>query len=311
MAAVAVFAALLPVFMLIVTGVLARRYLVTDPAHWVGIERIIYYVLFPALLINTLAHADLTRVPVAEVGGAMLLSVLIMSGLCLALRPLLMSWLGIDGPAFTSLFQGATRWQTFIALAVAGNLYGEFGLALASVAAVAMIPVLNVISVWVLARYAAPTALRWRDVALTIAQNPFIWSCVIGIALNLLHVPIPGPIYAFADALGHAALALGLLLVGAGLHVGALMKPAAATWLATVLKLAVMPALAIGLGRMFGTSGTPLAVIACCASVPTAFNAYVMARLMGGDTKLLAEILTVQTVIAAVTMPIAIELAAR
>ncbi|MGZ3410573.1 MAG: AEC family transporter [Xanthobacteraceae bacterium] len=309
MSSAAVFAALLPVFMLIVTGVLSRRYLVTDPGHWVGLERLVYYVLFPALLIDTLWHADLTRVPIAQVGGALLAAVLIMSVLCLLLRPLLTKWLSLDGPAFTSLFQGATRWQTFIGLAVSGSLYGEFGLALASVAAVAMIPVLNVINVWVLAQYAAPTAPRWRDVLLAMAKNPFIWSCVIGIALNLVHVPLPTILHIYADALGRAALALGLLLVGAGLQVKGLMRPAAATWVAAFLKLALMPAIAISLGLALGASGTPLAVIACCAAVPTAFNAYVLARLMGGDTELLAEILTVQTVLAAITMPIAIQLA--
>jgi predicted permease len=311
MSSSAVFAALLPVFLLTASGVALKRWLVTDAAHWFGIERLVYYVLFPALLINTLAHADLTRVPVGQVGGALILSVLAMSALCLALRPALMSWLKLSGPSFTSLFQASTRWQTFIALAVTGNLYGEFGLALASVAAVAMIPLLNVINVWVLARYAAPAPPRWADVLVALAKNPFIWSCVIGIALNLLHVPIPQAMRVFADALGRAALPLGLLLVGAGLRVMSLMKPSAATWISSALKLIVLPTFAVTLGIMFGATGIPLAVIACCAAVPTAFNAYVLARMMGGDTVLLAEILTVQTILAAVTMPIVIEFASR
>ena len=84
--------------------------------------------------------------PVAGVGGALLLSALAMSLLCLALRPLF-SRMAIDGPAFTSIFQGATRWQTYVALAVSGNLFGETGLALASVAMVAIIPLVNVLSV--------------------------------------------------------------------------------------------------------------------------------------------------------------------
>ncbi len=53
----------------------------------------------------------------------------------------------VDGPAFTSIFQGATRWQTYVALAVSGNLFGDLGLALASVAMVAIIPLVNVFSV--------------------------------------------------------------------------------------------------------------------------------------------------------------------
>ena len=109
MSMLAVFAALVPVFLLILSGLAVKRWLVPDAAHWIGAERIVYYVLFPALLINTLAHADLTRVPVEEVAGTLLLAVVLMTLLCLALRPLMERTLGVGGPAFTSVFQGATR----------------------------------------------------------------------------------------------------------------------------------------------------------------------------------------------------------
>src|SRR5256885_8406512 len=121
---IAVIAALVPVFLLIVTGFALRRWLIQSDAHWIGLERILYYVMFPALLIESLSRADLAKVPVIAVGGTLLTAVLLMSALCLALRPLLARHLGTDGPAFTSLFQGATRWQTFVALAGAGNPLG-------------------------------------------------------------------------------------------------------------------------------------------------------------------------------------------
>jgi predicted permease len=311
MSALAVFAALVPVFLLILSGVAAKRWLIPHDAHWIGAERLVYYVLFPALLILTLARADLTRVPVEEVAGALIAAVLLMTLLCLALRPLMLRALGVDGPAFTSVFQGATRWQTYVGLAVAGNLFGDYGLALASVAAAAMIPLLNIINTWVLVHYASPAKLHWSAVLIAVAKNPFIWSCLIGIMLNVLHVPIPAMIAAYADALGRAALALGLLLVGAGLHIRGLIRPQAATLIAAALKLIVMPAISIALAKLFGASGQPLAVIACCAAVPAASNAYVLAKQMGGDTQLLAEILTVQTVMAAITMPLVIEITLR
>ena len=119
-----VVAALLPVFLLIVLGFILKRTLIRPETQWHGLERLTYYVLFPMLLVQTLVKADLTKVPVAGVGGALLLSVLAMSLLCLALRPLLARF-SVDGPAFTSIFQGATRWQTYVALAVSGNLFGD------------------------------------------------------------------------------------------------------------------------------------------------------------------------------------------
>jgi len=305
-----VLASLIPVFLLIALGYLLRRMLLPRDDHWLGLEQLVYYVLFPALLIETLARANLASVPIAGIGGATLLAVLAMAALCLALQPLLARTLALDGPAFSSVFQGAVRWQTFVALSVAGNMFGEHGLALASVAMVAMIPVLNVMSVSVLAHYAAPRRMPWTWTLLAVVRNPLIWACLVGFAINVSHLPVPAPIYDFIGSLGRCSLAIGLLVVGAGLHLEELLRPRPATLLTVVLKLVLMPAIAVALGVAFGLSGSDLAVVACCASVPSASNGYVLARQMGGDAPLLAQILTWQTALAVITMPVFIALAA-
>jgi predicted permease len=304
-----VFASLVPVFLLILAGALVRRLLVPDPQHWIGVERLVYYVLFPALLIETLARADLSAVPAAGMAGALAAAIVLMSAFCLALRRPLQRRLDLDGPAFTSVFQGATRWQTFVAIAVADNLYPQAGVALAAVAVVAMIPLINVINVWVLAHYAAPQRPRWRDVALAIARNPLIWACALGSALNPIAGLVPSTVTVVVDLLGRASLPVGLVLVGSGLDPAAMLRPHRVTFLTAVLKLILMPVLAVTLGVLLGVSGQGLVVVACCAAVPSASNAYVLARQMGGDAPLMAEILTVQTIAAMLTMPVVIAIA--
>ncbi|HVV41330.1 MAG TPA: AEC family transporter [Nitrobacter sp.] len=299
-----VFAALVPVFMLIVLGFGLRRIWFRHDMIWTGLEQLVYYVLFPALLVDSLARANLASVPIAGVGGALMLSVLIMSTLCLSLRPVLASRLGIDSRSFTSVFQGANRWQTFVALSVADAIWGNLGITLASVAMVAMIPLLNTICVAVLARYASPQRLAWPAVLLAIARNPLIIACLVGLAINLAGVPYPGPAHAFMDSLGRCSLATGLLVVGAGLHFEKLRQSGSAALIAVILKLAVMPMIAIALGITFGLSGTSLALVACCSSVPCASNSYILARQMGGDAPLMAQIVTLQTMIAIFTMPV-------
>jgi malonate transporter and related proteins len=300
-----VIAALLPVFLLIVLGLILKHSLMPLETQWQGLERLTYYVLFPALLVQTLVKADLSKVPIAGVGGALLLSALAMSLLCLALRPLL-ARLAIDGPAFTSIFQGATRWQTYVALGVSGSLHGETGLALASVAMVAIIPMVNVFSVAVLAHYASPKRTSIGGIFTTILRNPLIWSCVIGLLINIAHQPLPKLWHDVADALGQASLAIGLLVTGAGLHLEGLTRSGLAAALGVGLKLLAMPALALALAIWFGLSGPSLVIVAVCAAVPTSPSAYVLARQMGGDAPLLAQIITLQTILAAITMPMII-----
>src|SRR5439155_18193175 len=101
---------------------------------------------------------------------------------------------------------------------------------------------------------------------------------------------------------------IGLLVTGAGLHLEGMFRPSLAASVAVFLKLVLMPVLAIALALWFGISGSSLVIVAACSAVPTSSSAYVMARQMGGDAPLLAQIITLQTIFAAVTMPIVIAL---
>jgi hypothetical protein len=294
---------LLSVFLLIAVGWALKATRVIDDSHWVGFERVTYQVLFPAVVIATLSTARLSTVPFAAVGLTLVACIAIVTGLLLAARPALAA-AGIDGPAFTSVFQGAARWNTFVALALAGSLFSTRGIALMAVAIAAMIPLLNTLSVLILGRFASGGGLTAADTARTLIRNPFIWSSLLGLALNPVSDLIPVPIGAALDITGRAALAAGLLVVGAGLDLRQLARPRLAHAIATMLKLGLMPLLALLIGRMAGLGGMELAVTIIAAAVPTATGSYILARQMGGDAPLMAEITTLETLLALFTLPL-------
>src|SRR3954451_5037012 len=141
-----VFNSLLPVFLLIATGYLSRVGGLIEASSWTGIERLTYFVFFPAVIIQTLARADLSSVPLLGVGGALIGAILLNSVSLLLTRPLLERGLGADGPSFSSLFQASTRWNSFVRLAVAGRLFGSAVITLMAVAITAIPAVLNVLA---------------------------------------------------------------------------------------------------------------------------------------------------------------------
>jgi predicted permease len=304
----AVFASLIPTFLIIATGWLCRVTGFVNEQQWYGMERVTYVIFFPALVIDTLARADLSSVPVLGVGGALVGAILAMAVLVLALRPLLERHLGIDGPSFTSIFQGATRWNTFVGLAVAGSLFGQRGIALIAVAIAAMVPLLNLLAFYVFIRFAGqPRRSPW-DILRSFVTNPFIWSCAVGLALNLLAPPLPKPLAAYIEVIGRAALAAGLLIVGAGLDIRRLARPGLPHALSAGLKLVLLPIMAGTLAGLMGVTGDDMTVTIIAASVPSASAAYVLARQMGGNAGLMAEILTLQTLLALLSMPVLISL---
>lgn len=304
----AVFASLIPTFLIIATGWLCRATGFINEQQWSGMERVTYVIFFPALIIDTLSRADLSSVPVLGVGGALVGAILAMAVLVLALRPMLERHCGIDGPSFTSIFQGATRWNTFVGLAVAGSLFGQRGIALIAVAIAAMVPLLNLLAFYVFIRFAGqPRRSPW-DILRSFVTNPFIWSCAVGLALNLLAPPLPKPMAAYLEVIGRAALAAGLLIVGAGLDIRRLARPGLPHALSAGLKLVLLPVMAGTLAGLMGVTGDDMTVTIIAASVPSASAAYVLARQMGGNAGLMAEILTLQTLLALLSMPLLISL---
>ena len=301
--------ALLPVLLVIVAGhVVARMGIITGD-QWRGVERIAYFALFPAIIIFTVGQTDFMALPAFEMSATLVLSVLAMSALVLALYPLLVHVFGLNGPRFTSVFQGSTRWNTFVALAIADELLGADGVALLAVAIVAMIPLLNVICVLVLSRFASGTTPSAKKLILDLVRNPLIWSTAIGLVLNVTNLPLPAFAWSTLDILGSAALPIGIVCVGAGLDLRALRRPGPALTTAVLLKLVMMPIFGIGFSWSMGVTGPAFVTIMIALSVPCASGSYLLAREMGGDARLMAEILTLQTLVAAVTMPVALLIA--
>ncbi len=202
-----VLASLISVFLVIVLGWLTRVTGFVADGHWAGLERVTYVILFPALVINTLAGADLASVPLAGVAGALVVAIAGLSALLLAVRPWLQRRTGLDGPGFTSLFQGSTRWNTFVALSHAGSLHGGRGVTVMAVAIAAMVPLLNVLALAVLVRFTAARPRTGAEIALAFVANPFIWSCAVGLAVNPVSDLVPRPVASALDIVGAAALA--------------------------------------------------------------------------------------------------------
>ncbi|MFG1462863.1 AEC family transporter [Xanthobacter sp. DSM 24535] len=301
--------ALLPVACVVCLGWVLRRWVVPDPSHWVGLEQVTYYVLFPALLLTSGIRADLSRVSLIGTVGAMGLALAVLCILLLAVRPLLMRRHGIDGPAFTSLFQGAVRWNTYVALALADGLYGASGVAVAAVMLVCLIPAINVVVVAVLARYAGAEPPTVGRIVRQLVRNPLILSCLAGAVINLSHVPVPHLLLEVADILGRASLAVGLVVVGAGVGLKHLTRPRATAFYSIVLCLLARPALAFGFGWALGLRGMELVVATAICAVPSSPAGYVLARQMGGDAPLLAQILTLQLIAAGATLPLVVAVA--
>lgn len=294
---------LLSVFLIIAVGAVLKSSHIIRRETWDGFERVTYLLLFPAMLISTMANADLASTPFLTMGATLVASLLTIAMMLLVARPLLEKYLKIDGASFSSVFQGSIRWNSFVAFALATSLYGREGATLSAVAIAAMIPLLNFLSVGVLTRYAQEQKTSWTLYGQAIIKNPFIWSCVIGLLLNPCMKWIPSAVFAPITLIGQASLAAGLLAAGAGLEFRRISRINSGHFIALMAKLIVMPLLAVMFSSIFSVTGNAFSVTMIAMAVPTASASYILARQLGGNASLMAEILTLQTLCAMITIP--------
>lgn len=296
--------ALGPLFLLILLGAVLGYWRWPSDTFWPHMERLIYFVLFPAMLVETLATADVSQVPVGRL-ALVLLGAMALFGLLLwRLR----GWLQLTPAAFTSVFQGAVRFNTYVGVAGAAALHGSLGATTAAVAVALMVPVVNVMCV---ASFVAAGTLGGASVgksAMALIKNPLILACLAGIGLNLSGVGLPGWSQDTVALLGRAALPLGLVAVGVALRPAALLRLDRGVLATNSVKLLLMPALVLALTWILQLDPVSRDVALLFAALPTATSAYILARQLGGDAELMAAIITGQTLLAMLTLPFWLQL---
>ena len=295
--------AILPIFLLIMMGYAMRHYRMMSDAFWDDAEKLVYYGLFPAMLISKMSVADLSKTDAIPLISALWLGIAIVSLITLLIKPLLK----ISNPSFSSVFQGATRINTFIGLSLAENILGNSGLVTAVIIAAILIPVLNFVVVIVLHRYGENQSdkqggTQFFAVIKQIIKNPLIIGCAIGIGLNITNIQLPSPLQITISLMGSTALPIGLMAVGAALMFKDLKSVLFPLLASSALKLIIYPIVAYALTIAFGFDKQTQMIIMIFSAVPTASSAYILAKNMGGDHQLMSRIITIQTLFSSVTL---------
>lgn len=288
--------ALLPDFLLILLGWFVCHHTALDRVVWQAVERLVYWLLFPALLFGAIIKSPID--PRADIRFAASGVAICLAGLLLATA---LRWLpGIDLKRQASGAQVAFRFNSYVALALAERLGGSNALALVALLVAFCVPVCNAGAVWSLARHGG------QDTWAELRRNPLLLATLGGLIANLAGLRLPGPLDLTLHRVGSAALPLGLMAVGAGLQLGSL---AAAPRLAGALlgiRHLLLPLLGLALGLALALPPAQALVLLIFAAMPTASSCYVLAARMGGDGPYVAGLVTASTLLAMISLPLAL-----
>lgn len=290
---------LLPIFFLISLGYLFKRIKFPNEEFWKYMDKFTYFILFPALLLYKLTTAKLENID----GYNFILSA-ILTMLCITIVLMILNklWLSFRGDSFTSVYQGSIRFNTYVFLALADALFADTGIVLAALLMTFLIPSINIFCITIFSIYVANDKVTIKSFTKSILTNPLIVSCVIGGSLNYMGISFPTSVENTLALLSSAALPMGLLSVGVGLHLSSIKSTKIELLLSTFLKLIAFPLLIFVVGKILSVDDISLTVLILFASMPTASSAYILARQLGGDVQLMSAIITVQTIVSMFTI---------
>ncbi|MDP2591962.1 AEC family transporter [Vibrio lentus] len=206
------------------------------------------------------------------------------------------------------IVQGGFRANTaIIGLAYVANIYGNQGVALAAIYVASLTVLYNIQAVIALTPKGKDTGAKAiKVIAKSITKNPLIIAIFLAVVFYALSIPIPKMVTDAGQYFANMTLPLALLCTGGSLDISSLKQEKLSTWFASSYKLIASPLLITLAAWYLGFEGLDLGLIFLMSAAPTAAASYVMARAMGGNSTLAANIIALTTVVSLITCTLGI-----
>ncbi|WP_253308514.1 MULTISPECIES: AEC family transporter [unclassified Rickettsia] len=299
-----IFSSTLPIFLITILGSIIKTKWLTSEEFWRGIEKLSYFVLFPAMLFNYVSTADLSVSSIIKLVFALIISTCIIS----IILAIYQKKYNINKVQFTSIFQGSIRYNSYIFFGVSAPLLGQEGLAIVAVISSYMIIFTNILSVIIFAYYipdkSVATTLKTSILLMVklIIRNPLIIATIFGFMFNYSNLELHLGLKKTLDSLSNAALAIGMLNVGAGLNFTIHKELLFNVILTGFVKLIAFPIVTVIVLWLMSIEGVTKSVGVLYSCLPCASTAYVLSRQLGGDPESMASIITFTTFFSVITL---------
>jgi len=292
------FNVVLPLFLNIALGYALRCMHMLDEATQKNLNKLVFKVFLPIYVFNNIYT---TNIAVAFQPGLVALTM----GGVLAIFAFLMAFvprIELENAKRGVMIQAIFR-SNFVlfGLPVAVSLCGENNVGPTSLLVGFVVPVFNVLAVVCLEAFRGSKP-DVKKMLKGIATNPLIIASVLGIVMNLTHIPLLTGVHKSITDLGRIATPLALVALGAGFQFRRIRGYTRQLLICISGKLVLCPLLMLTLAAMLGFRNEMLVPVLALFGSPVATSSYTMAELMGGDGTLAGSLVVLTTTLSIFTM---------
>ena len=289
-----------PVFLIVFLGVGLKRARMIDD-HFIKVSsQIVFNVTLPALVFSEIATTNYSEVLHAGQIGFACAGVLVSC----TLAWILSSFICQNGRDQGAFIQGSFRSNfSILGFALIYNAFGQTALANAAVLLAFIMPLLNILSVIVLAvPMHRENQINLRHTGLSLLKNPLILSAFAAIPFSYFQIHIPGMLIGTVKYLAAMTLPLALLGIGGSLSAESAKKEFRLSLVAALNKIVITPALMTFLAIKAGFAGYELGVLFFLFGPRPAIASYIRAEAMGSNSRLAATIILLSTLASVLTL---------
>ncbi len=189
-------------------------------------------------------------------------------------------------------------------------MLGSSGLSIVAIISSYMIIFTNILSVMIFAYY-IPNKSVTNTISTSfvlmmklIVRNPLIIASLLGFVFNYSNLELHLGLKKTLDSLSNAALAIGMLNVGAGLNFTIRQELLHNVMFTSFVKLVAFPLVSVVVLWLMSIDGLDRSVGILYSCLPCASTAYVLSRQLDGDPDSMASIITFTTFFSVVTISI-------
>lgn len=287
-----------PVFVMVVVGWFLKRFGMIDDSFISTASNLTYRITMPLLLFIGIVKADLNTALQPKL--ILYFSLATILGCAVAWLWAIKRIPHADRGVFV---QGAFRGNCgVVALALAVNQFGDYGLSIGSVLSGLVIILFNILSTIVLSVYSPVFKFNLSSILKELVKNPLIVSVMIGLAVSYTNLMPPTWFMISGEYLASMTLPIALICIGGTLSLSALVTSGGPAISASMFKLILIPAIFTLIGKLIGFEGRELGILFLFLAAPTAAVSYVMAKAAGGDARFAANIIALSTALSIITI---------
>lgn len=282
-----------PVFLIIAVGYFAKKIKIINEVFVDVTAKFVFQISLPVFIFLKISVLDLSQVfEFKQIIYIYLGTIVTYFLIWFSTIPF------INNPKDKSAFiQGAFRGNyAIVGLALISNLFGHDALGKATIILAFLLPLYNVLAVIVLT---IPLKTEEKSIIKSafydILLNPLILAVIFALPFSFFKIKLPEMFITTGGFLSDLALPLALVGIGGSINTENLKRASNLAFTSSIIKIVVIPIILTFGAYLLGYKDIDLGIMFILFACPTAIASFIMADVMGANSKLAGNIIMITT----------------